>query len=133
MVNSIVQDISKNTTATSPHSISDQSPQTVNSSVSGALSESDWSASARELLDSVPRVWTKGLLYLLVGFAAAVIPYTAVSRVDETGSAKGRLEPQGMLYRLDAPVAGSVTQVRVKTGQSVKAGQVLMELDADLV
>lgn len=96
-------------------------------------SDSDWSTSARELLDSLPRVWTKGLLYLLVGFAAVVFPYAALSKIDETGSAKGRLEPLGKVYRLDAPVAGSVTQVHVKSGDSVKAGQVLIELDTDLI
>jgi hemolysin D len=98
-----------------------------------SLSDTDWSASARELLDSLPRVWTKGLLYVLVGFAAIAIPYAAYSKVDETGTAKGRLEPEGMVYRLDAPLSGNVTRVRVKSGQQVKKGEILLELDSDLV
>jgi hemolysin D len=87
----------------------------------------------QELIDSLPRVWTRGLLYLLVVFAGIVLPWAMLSKVDETGSARGRLEPKGATQRLDAPAAGTVTEVRVKEGQTVKAGQVLMELESNVL
>jgi len=93
----------------------------------------DWSSLTQELIDSLPRVWTRGLLYLLVVFAGIVLPWVMLSKVDETGSARGRLEPKGATQRLDAPAAGTVTFVRVKEGETVKAGQVLMELESNVL
>ncbi|MBW4630408.1 MAG: HlyD family efflux transporter periplasmic adaptor subunit [Iphinoe sp. HA4291-MV1] len=98
-----------------------------------AASSEDWSYTTQELLDILPQVWTRGFLYFLVAFAATVLPWAMLSKVDETGIAKGRLEPLGATQRLDAPVSGTVIHVRVKEGQTVKAGQVLLELESDLV
>jgi HlyD family secretion protein len=93
----------------------------------------DWSPLTQELIDTLPRVWTRGLLYLLVVFAGIVLPWAMLSKVDETGNARGRLEPKGATQRLDAPVPGTVTKVSVKEGQTVKAGQVLLELESDVL
>jgi HlyD family secretion protein len=65
-------------------------------------------------------------------FAAIILPWATLSKVDETGSARGRLEPKGKTLKLDAPVAGTVVAVKVKEGQTVKAGQVLLELESEL-
>jgi hemolysin D len=92
----------------------------------------EWSFVTKDLVDTLPRVWTRGLLYFLVTFAAIVLPWAALSKVDETGNARGRLEPKNRTLKLDAPVAGTVTAVRVKEGGTVKAGQVLLELESDL-
>ncbi|MGA7936596.1 MAG: HlyD family type I secretion periplasmic adaptor subunit [Kovacikia sp.] len=91
-----------------------------------------WFFATHELLDALPQVWTRGLLYLLVGFAAIIIPWTLLSKVDETGSARGRLEPKGRAIRLDAAVTGTVKAIKVKEGESVEAGQVLMELESEV-
>jgi HlyD family secretion protein len=93
----------------------------------------DWSPLTQELIDTLPRVWTRGLLYLLVVFAGIVLPWAMLAKVDETGNARGRLEPKGATQRLDAPVPGTVTKVSVKEGQTVKAGQVLLELESDVL
>jgi HlyD family secretion protein len=92
----------------------------------------DWSPWTQELIDTLPRVWTRGLLYFLIVFAGIVLPWAMLSKVDETGSARGKLEPKGATQRLDAPVPGTVTKVSVKEGQTVKAGQVLLELESDV-
>lgn len=89
--------------------------------------------STEELLDTLPRPWTRPLLYSLIGFVAVVLPWTMLSKVDETGSARGRIEPLEATLRLDSPANGSVTSVRVKEGETVKAGQILLELDSDLL
>ncbi|MBD2607477.1 HlyD family efflux transporter periplasmic adaptor subunit [Scytonema hofmannii FACHB-248] len=111
-----------------PSSQLDLKPQS-KSSIS--LSE-DWSSLTKELIDTLPRIWTRGLLYWLVIFAAIVLPWAMLSKVDETGSARGRLEPQGRTVRLDAPVTGKVVAIKVKEGETVKAGQILLELESDL-
>ncbi|MBD2451461.1 HlyD family efflux transporter periplasmic adaptor subunit [Nostoc sp. FACHB-152] len=101
-------------------------------SKSSAPLNEDWSSLTKELIDTLPRVWTRGLLYWLIVFAAIVLPWAMLSKVDETGSARGRLEPQGKTLRLDAPVAGKVALIKVKEGQSVRSGQTLLQLESEL-
>ncbi|HEY9673912.1 MAG TPA: HlyD family efflux transporter periplasmic adaptor subunit [Waterburya sp.] len=94
--------------------------------------QDDWSPWTQELIDSLPRVWTRGLLYFLIVFAGIVLPWAMLAKVDETGSARGRLEPKGQTFELDAPVGGTVAAIKVKEGQTVKAGQILLELESEL-
>ncbi|AKG20545.1 HlyD family efflux transporter periplasmic adaptor subunit [Calothrix sp. 336/3] len=93
----------------------------------------DWFYGTEELLDALPRRWTRSFLYFLVIFAAIALPWTMFSKVDETGNARGRIEPKGATQKLDSAVGGSVTAVRVKEGEVVKAGQVLVELETDVL
>jgi hemolysin D len=93
----------------------------------------DWSDVTQELLDSLPRVWTRGLLYLLFIFVSILLPWMMLFKVDETGTARGRLEPQGKTVRLDTIVTGTVSEVLVKEGDTVKAGQSLLILDSKLI
>jgi hemolysin D len=86
-----------------------------------------------ELLDALPRLWTRGLFYVLLGFAVLVLPWSTLSKVDETGTARGRIEPQGATQKLDAQAGGSVKVVNVKEGDTVKAGQILLELESDIL
>jgi hemolysin D len=95
--------------------------------------QDDWSYATQALLDSMPRVWTRGLFYLLLLFAGVVIPWAALFRVDETGTARGRLEPQGQTLRLDSQASGAIAAIQVKEGDRVQAGQPLMVLDAELL
>ncbi|MGK7948633.1 MAG: HlyD family efflux transporter periplasmic adaptor subunit [Xenococcaceae cyanobacterium] len=93
----------------------------------------DWSLATEELIDSLPRVWTRGLLYFLIIFAQILLPWALLAKVDETGSARGRLEPVGDTIELDAGVTGEVASIEVEEGQSVVKGQTLLKLDSELV
>jgi HlyD family secretion protein len=93
----------------------------------------DWSHATKELLDTLPQVWTRGLLYFLLVFVAIILPWAMFSEVDETGTARGRLEPQGKTVKLDAPVAGTVAEINVKAGEEIQAGQPLLVLESELV
>ncbi|WP_107805885.1 HlyD family efflux transporter periplasmic adaptor subunit [Nodularia spumigena] len=86
-----------------------------------------------ELLDALPKVWTRGVLYVLVGFASLALPWATFAKVDETGSARGRIEPQGATQKLDSQAQGSVKAVKVTEGDTVTQGQVLVELDSDIL
>ncbi|RUT10208.1 HlyD family type I secretion periplasmic adaptor subunit [Dulcicalothrix desertica PCC 7102] len=92
----------------------------------------EWSTVTKEIIDALPLVWTRGLVYFLIVFAATVLPWAMLSKVDETGSARGRLEPQGKVLKLDAPVSGTVTAINIKEGQIVTKGQILLKLDSEL-
>jgi hemolysin D len=92
----------------------------------------DWSPATKNLLDALPRPWTRGLLYLLIGLAVTLLPWAMFSKVDETGLARGRLEPKHKTLRLDAPVTGTVAAIDVKEGDTVQAGQRIMELGSEV-
>ena len=47
--------------------------------------------------------------------------------------ARGKLEPKEKTVQLDAPVAGTVAAIKVKEGDRVKAQQVLLELESDVI
>lgn len=93
----------------------------------------DWSFVTKEMLDSLPQVWTRGLLYLIFSIVAIALPWGMLSEVHETGKARGRLEPQGKVIKLDAPVGGTIAHIFVKEGDIVTAGQPLLELESELV
>jgi hemolysin D len=93
----------------------------------------EWSSVSQELVDTLPQAWTRGLLYFLILFASIFLPWAAAAKVDETGSARGRIEPQGKSVRLDIPVGGTVTYLGVKEGQKVRAGQPLLKIESDVL
>jgi HlyD family secretion protein len=93
----------------------------------------NWSYSTEELLDALPKAWTRSLLYALVGFTAIALPWAMFSKVDETGTARGSIEPQGATIKLDSQADGRVTSVRVKEGDKVKAGQILLDIESNIL
>ncbi|MCG9890951.1 MAG: response regulator [Thermosynechococcaceae cyanobacterium MS004] len=110
------------------------SPPLVTAPVMEAQSlDLDWSAATHEAVNTLPRLWVRGILYLMLAFTAVVLPWAAFSQVDEVGVALGRLEPKGKTIRLDAPVVGTVSAIRVKEGQIVQQGQPLMEMQSEVV
>jgi hemolysin D len=92
-----------------------------------------WADSTQELLDTLPAQWSRGLIYLIVLLGGTLLPWSMLSKVDEIGTAKGRIEPKGKTVRLDAPITGTVSAVKVKEGQRVKKGEPLMEIKSDLI
>lgn len=93
----------------------------------------DWSDTVKDAIEALPVVWTRGLFYLLLLFTATILPWAMLSKFDETGAGRGRIETKGSSNRLESATAGQVIAVRVKEGQSVQKGQVLLELESDAV
>ncbi|MEA5618830.1 HlyD family efflux transporter periplasmic adaptor subunit [Cronbergia sp. UHCC 0137] len=93
----------------------------------------DWFYGTEELLDALPKAWTRSMLYLLISFAAITIPWTMFTQVDETGSASGRIEPKGATQKLDSAVTGSITNVNVTEGATVRAGQILVQMESNVL
>ncbi len=92
----------------------------------------DWSNSAKELIDMMPLPWTRGLLYSLVAFIGVTLPWACLYKIDEVGTARGRLEAKGNTIKRESDLDGSVavSKVYVKKGDLVKVGQTIMELDS---
>lgn len=92
-----------------------------------------WAGSTQELLNTFPRVWSRGFVYLLIILIAVGLPWTILAKIDETGTAKGKIEPKGKTLQIDAAVSGKVTEILAKEGQVVKAGQNLLKIESETV
>lgn len=92
-----------------------------------------WSFATKEVLDTLPKPWTRGILYLLISFILIVLPWSMLSKVDETGSARGKLEPKGDTVKLDSAVTGTVEKIHVFEGQVIEKGQSILTLDSRLI
>jgi hemolysin D len=93
----------------------------------------DWSDTVKDAIEALPMVWTRGLFYLLLLFTCTILPWAMLSKFDETGAGRGRIETKGSSNRLESATSGQVIAVRVQEGQSVQQGQVLLELESDAV
>ena len=92
-----------------------------------------WSGSTQELLNTFPRVWSRGFVYLLIILIAIGIPWTILAKIDETGTAKGKIEPKGKTLQIDAGVSGKVTEILAEEGEVVKAGEDLLKIESEAV
>ncbi|BAZ42608.1 HlyD family secretion protein [Calothrix sp. NIES-4101] len=95
--------------------------------------DDDWSDVTKDLLNSLPQVWSRGILYFLFCFISITLPWAMFFQVDETGAARGKLEPKGKTVKLDSAVAGTVANILIKEGETVKAGEPVLILESELV
>ncbi|AOY78573.1 HlyD family efflux transporter periplasmic adaptor subunit [Moorena producens JHB] len=106
-------------------------PVTPTSSL-GATNTENWSTALQNLLDQPPSVLPQRLL--LGGFAFCMVcgVWATFGQIDEVGKARGKLVPKGEVYKIHPIQSGKVAKIAVKEGESVTAGQVLVELDTEL-
>ena len=98
-----------------------------------AQDQLDWAQSTRETIDTLPRISLRAIFYILLLLMAGLIPWAAFAKVDEVGSARGKLEPQGRVVDIGSSVDGKVMSVSVREGEQVEANQQIMELDSEAV
>lgn len=72
---------------------------------------------------SHPVIWT------LCGFIFAILAWSFVGHLDVVTTARGRVINEGQIKSVQAAVSGSVRTIHAKEGNSVRAGDVLLELD----
>ncbi len=95
--------------------------------------DQEWSPSITTTLSTSPKVWTRGLLYLIIALIAVTLPWAIFTSVDETGTAKGKIEPKDGVIKLDSNVSGTVSKILVNEGDTVKAGQTLLTIGSELI
>lgn len=93
----------------------------------------DWSGSTQELLNTLPRVWSRGFVYLLLVLISIGLPWTIFAKIDETGTARGKIEPKGKTLEIDTAVSGKVVKILAKEGQVVKKGQELLKIESETI
>jgi len=101
----------------------------------------------RRLFESDPREFAPGLarieavapsplgravLYGTISLAAATFAWAALARLDIVAVAEGKLVPVGYLKIVQPTEQGTVKEILVREGESVRAGQALARMDSAL-
>ena len=73
--------------------------------------------------------WTKLIALAIMGVTTASVLWACLAKVEETIGAQGKLEPEGVVQVVQAPVGGVVKEVLVEEGELVDKGQVVATLD----
>jgi hemolysin D len=92
----------------------------------------DFRADLLTIQQSPPSNWPRGLMLALVGLVGLLILWAIFAKLDVIATAQGRLVPMSFTKVVQPAEAGVVLDILVQDGQAVKAGQVLLRLDARL-
>lgn len=69
------------------------------------------------------------VIWTLCAFIIAMLAWSFVGHLDVVTAARGRVISEGQIRSVQAAVSSSVREIRVKEGDSVRAGEILLELD----
>ena len=87
-------------------------------------------ATEGEAIKQSPR-WMRSTTWGLMGTAVFAVSWLALATTDEVVTVSGKLEPLGSVQDIQMPVGGIASEILVEDGEEVKAGQILMQLDAE--
>ncbi|HEX9082441.1 MAG TPA: biotin/lipoyl-binding protein, partial [Holophagaceae bacterium] len=74
--------------------------------------------------------WTWALFWTLAVALAVALIAACTGKVEVTGRGRGILLPLPGIQILNSPIGGTVAQVFLKTGQTVRSGEPLLRLDS---
>lgn len=71
----------------------------------------------------------RSLLYVILAFLVIALSWLFLAKIDIVVSARGKIVPDGEIKTLQPVETGVIASIRINEGQSVKKGEVLMEID----
>ncbi|HEY9631991.1 MAG TPA: HlyD family efflux transporter periplasmic adaptor subunit [Coleofasciculaceae cyanobacterium] len=74
--------------------------------------------------------WSRAILWTIVGVTTFGVIWASVAKIEQAVPAQGKLEPQGAVKDVQAPISGVVKEILVKDGQRVNKGDLLLRLDS---
>lgn len=80
------------------------------------------------ILRQSPR-WARYVVWGIVGVTVTTVAWACLAKIEEAIPAQGKLEPEGVVQPVQAPVGGVVDEILVTEGESVERGEVLVTLD----
>lgn len=98
----------------------------------GTTLSNNWSSTLQTVLDQPPAKLPQRLIISGITSCLVLLIWAWLGQVEEIGTAKGKLIPEGETYKVEPVNSGKVSQINVREGELVKAGQVLVELDTEL-
>jgi hemolysin D len=90
----------------------------------------DFLPAALEILETPPSPNRMAFLMAICGFVVVALGWAYVGRIDIIASARGKIQPAGRVIVIQPTETAKVVKIPVRNGQMVKAGDVLLELDA---
>ena len=75
-------------------------------------------------------VWTRWILRSIVGVSAGAILWATFTKIEAAVPVRGKLEPSGTVQEVQVPVPGVVSEIYIRDGEKVEAGDLLLKLDA---
>ena len=90
----------------------------------------DFSPAILRLTEAPPNPLGRTVLWTLLALMAALIAWAIVGQLDIVAVAEGKLIPQSYLKIVQPSEPGIVKEILVREGDAVRAGQVLMRMDA---
>jgi hemolysin D len=98
----------------------------------GARDAKDFAPDIIGVQDRPPSALPRTVLYALLALLAMVVIWACVGRLDMVAVAQGKLVPQSFLKIVQPAESGVVREILVREGEEVRAGQVLVRMDARL-
>ncbi len=92
----------------------------------------DFSPGLLRIQAQPPTPFARALLYILLTLLGLLFIWAIFGRLDVVASAEGKLLPQSYLKIVQPSEQGVIRDILVEEGQHVKAGQILMRMDATL-
>jgi len=84
---------------------------------------------ALEIVETPPSPIGRAIVYTVVAVFGAALAWASIGRVDIVAVAPGKIIPSGRSKTIQPFETGVVSAIHVRDGQSVKIGDVLIELD----
>src|SRR5438045_3733218 len=84
---------------------------------------------ALEVVETPPSPLGRTIAMVIMAFFVVGVGWATIGHVDIVSTAPGRIVPSGSSKTIQPLESGIVRAIRVKDGQTVKAGDVLLELD----
>jgi hemolysin D len=95
--------------------------------------EREFLPAALEIVDTPPSPVGRAIGFTIILVAIAAIAWACIGKVDIIATASGRIVPAGKTKIVQPADTGIVTAIHVADGDHVKAGDVLIELNANQV
>lgn len=87
---------------------------------------------ALEISETPPSPLGRIVMWLIFVALAAAVLWACLGKVDEVAVARGKVIPDGRLKVVQPLEGGVITAIHVNEGQSVKKGQLLLDLDSTM-
>jgi len=93
------------------------------------LAETQFLPAALELIETPPSPAGRGLLYTICALFVIALSWSVLGKVDLVATAPGKIIPGGKVKVIQPLEIGIVSRIDVTEGQTVKAGDLLVEID----
>ena len=78
------------------------------------------------------QIWSRRLLWSIIGTFSVGFIYSSIVRIDEVVTAIGELQVEGAERPINSPISGIIKTINVIEGQKVKNGEILINLDSSI-